>query len=36
MLFQSHIFRLRLTDKTTIGPYLFFAALNSEDRTSIR
>jgi len=30
MLFQSHIFRLRLTDKATIDPYLFFAALNSE------
>ena len=30
MLFQSHIFRLRLTDATTIDPYLFFAALNSE------
>ncbi|MCY3787133.1 MAG: N-6 DNA methylase [bacterium] len=30
MLFQSHIFRLRLTDTTTIDPYLFFAALNSE------
>lgn len=30
MLFQSHILRLRLTDTTTIDPYLFFAALNSE------
>lgn len=30
MLFQSHIFRLRLTDTTTIDPYLFFAAVNSE------
>ncbi len=30
MLFQSHIFRLRLTDTATIDPYLFFAALNSE------
>ena len=30
MLFQSHIFRLRLTDTTTIDQYLFFAALNSE------
>lgn len=30
MLFQSHILRLRLADTTTIDPYLFFAALNSE------
>lgn len=30
MLFQSHIFRLRLNDTSTIDPYLLFAALNSE------
>lgn len=30
LLFQSHIFRLRLTESAEIDPYLLFGALNSE------